>query len=76
MTKERLASLRAEFKIPELITLRCLEINEKLCNVQGDEVARYMDAIYSGLRFPFQTFFWKVFHALDLAHIQVSPNVY
>ena len=76
VTKERLASLRANFKIPKLITLRTLGINERPCNVQGDEVAVYMDVIYSGLRFPFQKNFRKVFHLLGLAPIQVSPHVY
>ena len=64
MTTERLASSRAEFKILELITLRAPRIDERLDNVQGDEVVMYMDVIYIGLRFPFQPFFKKVFHAL------------
>ena len=45
MTKERLASLRAEFKILELITLRAPWINERSFNVQGDDVAVYMDRV-------------------------------
>ena len=51
-------------------------MDERPCIVQGDEIAIYMDAIYSGLRLPFQPYFKKVLHAIGLAPIQVNPNVY
>ena len=76
VTKERLTSLRVEFKIPDSITLRATRIDERPCNVQGDEVAVYMDAVYSGLRIPFQPFFRKVLHTMGLAPIQVNHNIY
>ena len=76
VTEKRLASLRVEFKIPDLITLRAPRIDERPCNVQGDELVVCMDAIYSRLRLPFQPFFRKVLHAMALAPIQVNPNVY
>ena len=45
VTKKRLTSLRAEFQIPNSITLRAPSMDERPCNVQGDEVAVCMDAI-------------------------------
>ena len=69
VTEERLTSLRAEFQIPDSITLRAPSIDERLCNVQEYEVSVCMDTIYSGLRLLFQPFFRKVFHAMGLAPI-------
>ena len=67
--------MRVEFRIPESVILRAPGKDERPCDVHGDEVVVYMDAIYSRLRFPFQIFSRKVFHALGIAPIQVSPNV-
>ena len=76
VTEKRLISLRKEFQIPDSITLRAPSTDERPCNVQGDEVAVCMDAIYSGLRLPIQPYFRKVLHAMGLAPIQLNPNVY
>ena len=69
MNGKRLANLRVEFHMPKSVTLRAPRNDESPCDVQWDEVDVYMDAIYSGLRFPFQPFFRKVFHALGVAPI-------
>ena len=53
VSTKRLASLSVELKILASITLRAPGSDERSCNMQGDEVVVYVDAIYSGFRLPF-----------------------
>ena len=69
MIEKRLASLRSKFKIPNLIILRAPKIDARPCSAQGDEVAIYMDAIYSRLRLSVEPFLRRVLHAMSLAPI-------
>ena len=74
ITSDDLPGIREKYAIPEGISLRAPNVNERACSVVEGETCIYVGALEGGLRLPIPVVVREILSHFNLSLGQLTPN--